>query len=140
MTRLAGNFAMILLARGGEPARVRERVESAAREAGLTVRFEDAATDREDEPPNAFVTVTGPNRVGILAAVARALAQHGVNIVEMTTQILERTRVPVYLVRIEACVPDEPPSVWEDLRADLARVAVRMDLEIRLDRIEGDDL
>ena len=42
-----------------------------------------------------FISAAGPNRVGIVATLSRVLADHGANITEMSTRLLERTRVPV---------------------------------------------
>lgn len=136
MTRLAGNFAMMLVAKGGEEARLRQRLEEVARRLGLFIHLEPAAEVREVEEANGFVFAAGPNRIGIVATLSRILANHGANITEMTTRLLERTAVPVYLVRMEATIPGD----WEELSQELKAAGERLGIEVRLEPLERADL
>lgn len=135
MTRLSGNFAMILVGRGGDEARVRLRLDEAAEELKLFIHLEPAV-EAADEEANGFVSAVGPNRIGIVAALSKALADHQANILEMTTRLLEKTEVPVYFVRMEARVPGD----WEALKRDLGAVGARLGVEVRLEPLERSDL
>lgn len=136
MTQLSGNFALIMLARGGEETRLRERIGATAAELGLHWDLEPAVEEVEHMKPNLFVSAVGPNRVGIVATLATTLARHNANILEMTTRLLDRTSVPVYLVRIEAFVPE----AIETLEMDLHNAAREIGVEIRVEPISIEEL
>jgi glycine cleavage system transcriptional repressor len=137
MTRLSGNFAMMLLARGGARESIRQRLEEAAASVGVKIHLEEsAAPEAVPEEANVFVSAAGPNRVGIVAALSQLLAAQGANIHEMTTRLLHKTRVPVYLVRIEARFDGD----WNALRDALTEAGRTMGVEVRLDPLERADL
>lgn len=137
MTRLSGNFAMMLLARGGGRETIRQRLEEAAASVGVKIHLEESATPAAvSEEANVFVSAAGPNRVGIVAGLSQLLAAHGANIHEMTTRLLHKTRVPVYLVRIEARFNGD----WNALQSALTEAGRTMGVEVRLDPLERADL
>lgn len=136
MTRLSGNFATMLLARGGNDEAVRSRLAEIERQFGLRIHFDTAVEEGDDPDSNSYISAVGPNRIGIVATLSEILARHQANITEMTTRLLERTEVPVYLVRIEAVVPGD----WEALRAELAGAAHDLAVEITLHPTERADL
>lgn len=136
MTRLMGNFAMILVCRGGEEKPLRECLRQVAHDTGLRVHVEQAVERPVEQQPNAFVSAIGPNRVGIVAAISQTLAQHEANIVEMTTQLLQKTTPPVYVIRLEAFVPGD----WDSLRYALENVAQTIGVEVRMEQLQQVDL
>ncbi len=136
MTRLSGNFAMILLARGGNEAALRRHLIAIARQLEMKIHLEAASSDVSSGEPNAFISAAGPNRVGIVAGIARALADHDVNILEMSTRLLERTRVPVYLVQIECRLEGE----WPPVADALASVAEKLGIDLRFEPMQSSDL
>jgi glycine cleavage system transcriptional repressor len=137
MTRLSGNFAMMLMARGATPEVIGRKLEAAASGVGVKIHLEPCAAPAETpEEANIFVSAAGPNRVGIVAALSHLLASHGANIHEMTTRLLHKTRVPVYLVRIEAHYDGD----WATLQQALADAGRTMGVEVRLDPLERADL
>jgi glycine cleavage system transcriptional repressor len=136
MTRLEGNFATILVARGGDTALLESGLEETARRLDLHVHIETAVERTPDDEPDCFISAAGPNRVGIVAAIARVLAQHGVNIIEMSTRLLEKTEVPVYLVRIEA----KTSGAAGMLEQDLQRAGRELGIEVRFEMLERTDL
>ena len=136
MTCLTGSFAMILLARGGDESRLRRRLADAAALLGMAVHFEPAPAAVPDMEATHFISAAGPNRVGIVATLSRVLADHGANITEMSTRLLDRTRVPVYLVRI-ACRVE---AGWDALEAALADAATGLGVELRAEPLESTDL
>lgn len=136
MTRLEGNFAMMLVSRGGDDVQLEQGLARVAQELGLFTHVQPAVEQSAEELANAYVSAVGPNRVGIVAAIAGVLARHGANIVEMSTRLLEKTAVPVYLVRIEAVTGEET----EGLRRDLAAAGAQLGIEVRLELMERVDL
>ena len=136
MTRLSGNFAMILLARGGAYTPLESQLSVAAAELGMSVHLTPASKVVGEPEANGFVSAVGPNRVGIVAELSRIFAAHGANIVEMSTRLLERTEVPVYLVRVEVFVP----SGWDALAADLESAGTKLGVELRFEAAERVDL
>ena len=136
MTRLSGNFAMILQASGGTEGGLRAGVERAAGDLGMFVHLERAPRAVDDEQPNYFVSAAGPNRVGIVSTLSGILARHGVNITEMSTRLLGRTKVPVYLVRIECgCA-----GGWDAVAAELERAGEELGVEVRAEALESTDM
>jgi glycine cleavage system transcriptional repressor len=137
MTRLSGNFAMILLARGGSEQGLREGMERAAGAMGMFIHLERAPRAAAlDEQPNYFVSAVGPNRVGIVSTLSGILSRHGVNITEMSTRLLERTKVPVYMVRIECRCAEG----WDGVAAELERAAAGLGVEVRAEALESTDM
>ncbi|MGB9691178.1 MAG: glycine cleavage system protein R, partial [Candidatus Sumerlaeaceae bacterium] len=117
MSRLSGNFALMLLARGGSPDELERETQKLGRELGLRCHIDEAVEESDSPEPNIFVSAVGPNRVGIVAAIAEVLARHGVNIVEMATQLIEKTEIPIYLVRLEGCADCDLVALEQDLVA-----------------------
>jgi glycine cleavage system transcriptional repressor len=136
MTRLSGNFAMMLVARGGDSARLDAGLREAARGRGLITHIEPSADDAPEPDANFFVQAVGPNRVGIVSALSAALAARRANIHEMTTRLLHKTQVPVYVVRIEGFFEGD----CADLAADLETVARDLAVEVRVESLERADL
>jgi len=77
----------------------------------------------------AIVTVIGRDRVGITAAVCSLLAQHNINILDITQTILQGNFTMVMLVDTAAC----QRSVGE-LSDLLAEAGVKERLTIRIQR------
>ena len=51
----------------------------------------------------AIVTVTGKDRVGIIAAVAVLLSEHGVNVLDLSQTVLQEYFTMIMLVDAAAC-------------------------------------
>ncbi len=77
----------------------------------------------------AIVTVLGKDRVGIMSAVCSLLAQHNVNILDISQTILQDYFTMVMLVDTARC--DLP---FADLAALLAQEGEQRDLSIRAQR------
>ena len=139
MTILGSEFAVLLLLSGaGED--LRERLSNACKrlewEKRLTVFFRPlegapAADVRRDHAAYEL-RVTGLDKAGMVARVARCLAELGVNITQMTTQSRPepQTGAPIYTMRIAM---DAPDSVAESaLRDRLEAIARDLFVEISL--------
>ncbi len=69
----------------------------------------------------AIVTVVGHDRVGIIAAVATCLSQHGVNILDITQTILQDYFTMIMITDVaQATIPfEELVQVLDALASDL---------------------
>lgn len=136
MTRLRGHFAMTLICTG-DPA-------PADVEAGLAPLTADGTLDvavrpvhREPDPADGglpyLLTVHGADRLGIVATVARAVAEFGGNITDLTT----RLSGDLYLLVAEV---DLPAPEAERLTERLAGVAGVLNVDVTLHPAEADVL
>jgi predicted amino acid-binding ACT domain protein len=137
MTRLSGNFATMILARGGEESQLRELLASIAERFGLRIHLEPAVEHGQEPEPDCYISAAGPNKTGIVAALSEALASENANILEMTTRLLERTQVPVYFVRIEA---KSGSGGCNALRPKLEALGKKLGIEVRIEPVDSVDL
>jgi glycine cleavage system transcriptional repressor len=136
MTRLRGHFAMTLICTGDPPP--------AEVEAGLAPLAWDGMLDvavrpvrPETEPADAglpyVLTVHGADRLGIVATVARAVAEFGGNVTDLTTRLAG----DLYLLVAEV---DVPAAAAERLTERLSGVAGVLDVDVALRPAEADVL
>ncbi|MFC2329855.1 MAG: ACT domain-containing protein [Treponema sp.] len=76
---------------------------------------------------NAIITVVGTDKVGIIANVTSYLAEHKVNIIDITQTILSGNFVMMMMVNLE-----EASISIEELRTSLARKAEELSVEINI--------
>ena len=94
MTILGTDFAVILLASSGAPAcadRLAQGAKRLEREHGLTILLRVLEGEPRSPVPapldaGARVTASGQDRAGIVAGICRVLAEHAVNIADLTTR------------------------------------------------------
>lgn len=77
----------------------------------------------------AVLSVLGEDRVGIVAAIATALAECGVNIEDIRQTIIDSIFSMTMLVTV-----DEDAHPFEEVQARLAEVAERIGMQITLQR------
>lgn len=77
----------------------------------------------------AVLSVLGEDRVGIVAAIATALAESGVNIEDIRQTILEGIFSMTMLVTV-----DEDARAFEEIQARLAEVADGLGMQVTLQR------
>lgn len=114
MTRLRGHFAMTLIAvTATDQSALQNALEQAA--TGLQVSLTPLATDTGPEVsgPAHRVSVHGPDRRGIVARVARAVADHGGNITDLTCRLVG----DLYVMTVEVDLVD-PSGLADELLAD----------------------
>ena len=146
MTILGSEFAVLLLLTG-EGADVEGRLSAACKrvewEKRLTVFFRplDAAPPGYGATPprrRYELQATGVDKAGIVARVARCLAERGINITHMSTQSrpepLSGTSMYSMQIRMDAPADVDEPA----LRAGLDAIAVQLHVEIALQPIDGD--
>ena len=76
---------------------------------------------------NAIITVVGTDKVGISANVTTYLAEHKVNIIDITQTILSGNFVMMMMVNLE-----EAAISIEELRTSLAKKAEELSVEINI--------
>ena len=74
-----------------------------------------------------IVTVTGADRVGIIAALANAMAKHNVNIMDVNQRIMENIFVMTMAVDLTHATVG-----MDKIKAQLDRVAQKMELNITI--------
>jgi glycine cleavage system transcriptional repressor len=131
-TILSGQFAMILVIGIGDPAAAPpiDPAFDPLREAmGLTVSLheleEEVARDRTPAGKPYVVSVYGADRPGIVYAVAKELAAFQVNVTDLKTQVIGSGNRPVYVMVLEADIPDtvdvkELDSAFDKIRKELS--------------------
>ena len=77
----------------------------------------------------AIVTVIGKDRVGITAAVCALLAQHNINILDISQTVLQDYFTMVMLADLENC-----SLSFAELTEKLSALGAEMDIAIRIQR------
>jgi glycine cleavage system transcriptional repressor len=136
MTRLRGHFAMTLICAGDlDVARVEAALAGFAADGRLQVGVrevaEDAAATVNGDPY--LLSVYGADRLGIVAAVTRVLAEAGGNITDLSTRLAG----PLYALIAEVELPSDRA---EAVTARLAEVSDDLGVEVTLRRTEADVL
>jgi glycine cleavage system transcriptional repressor len=139
MTILGTEFAVLLLL-SGEGPQVEGRLSAACKrlewEKRLTVFFRPLDGELPVRDPDAVgamtCTVTGVDRAGIVARVARTLERHGVNVTDLKTQARRgaESGTPIFTMQIAMDVPRTADR--HVLAHDLERVASELAVEIGL--------
>ena len=137
MTVLRAAFAMLLVitARAdAEPSLRRGLAEMAERES-LTVHLDPYP---EGEPHTVegegyFLSLHGADHPGIVAAVASLLADLGVNIVDLSTHVIQG-QVPVYVMTMELVAPRRVDR--SELEAKLEAISKEIDCAISVRPLE----
>jgi len=139
MTILGNEFAVLLLL-SGEGADVERHLTAACKrlewEKRLTVFFRPLDGELPRRPDDAVValtcTVTGVDKAGIVARVARTLERHGANVTNLKTQARPgaESGTPIFTMQIAL---DVPRAVDRRMLArELERVASELNVELAL--------
>jgi glycine cleavage system transcriptional repressor len=145
-TILSGQFAMILVivhrerlsASGIDPS-----FDPLRKGMGLTIslhELEEGEISRKkgfSGKPH-IISVYGADRPGIVHTVARELARHQVNVTDMDTQIVGPEERPVYVMILEADIPEAVDL--KELERDLERIRKDLSVSISLRPIESVEL
>lgn len=133
MTRLGGNFTIMLMVRGvDDETRLTALLTPLTRELGLRVHVDaiEGRLHRHIEP-NVQVAVHGADRPGIVAQVTQALAAAGFNILDLDSGVGGTADRPIYVMTIDGHVP----GGTEALERALAPVR-RSGIEVRIEPID----
>ena len=136
MTRLRGHFAMTLICTGDPaPADVEAALGPLGSDGTLDVAVRPVHPEPEpaDDGQPYVLSVHGADRLGIVAAVARAVAEFGGNVTDLTTRLVG----DLYLLVAEV---DVPASTAGRLTERLTGVAGVLNVEVALRPGEADVL
>jgi len=139
MTRLRGEFTTIVMVRlpTDLPAETLvERLTACTAPFGLTLLCREVpaqAAERGSEPdlPIFMLSVYGADHPGIVAQVARVVADHGGNITDMNTRVIGAADRPVYIMILEVQMPtgSQPEALGHAL--DRLKPSLGVDLTFR---------
>ncbi len=121
MMRLGGNFTIMLMveADGGLKA-LQGLVAPVAESLGLHLHVDHCAGRLHEHPvPDVRISVYGADRAGIVAKVTGALAEAGLNILDLESDVAGTEDKPIYIMHIEGYAAEGV----EALRSALAVVA-----------------
>ena len=137
MTILGSEFAVLLLLSGQGPD-VERRLSAGCKrlewEKRLTVFFRplEGGVPTTGHARELDCVVTGVDKAGIVARIARTLADHGANVADLRTELRPEPEsgTPMYTMRLRLVVP--PGGDVAPLRQALERVAseLRVDLSV----------
>jgi glycine cleavage system transcriptional repressor len=124
MSILRGHFAMMLVVAvppGLTPDGLESLLGQPAADLDLvvTVRQIDDAVPESPEGEAWTVSVYGADRPGIVSRIASVLADHEVNVVDLTTRVIGESTRPSYFMVLEVTIPPgvEAATVAEALEA-----------------------
>ncbi len=102
MMQLGANFAIMLRVSHEEDKDLREILADICERMGLHLHIdEDVSVQTAVLEPDVQVTVYGADRSGIVAQVTSALAQAGLNIIDLETDVAGSKDKPIYIMNIE---------------------------------------
>lgn len=139
MAILGGHFAMVLIVSAPDASALEVALRAPAESLGLIVSARPVADAPAHlaEGQRYVVNVYGADKPGIVARVSGALAEHGVNISDLATHVIEG-EPPVYLMMLEVTVPagTDPTAVADSLRA----LATELGVDVSMQPDEADTL
>jgi glycine cleavage system transcriptional repressor len=130
MTRLREEFTMMVMVKLPSdvlPDQLAARIASFTDPLGLTVLCREVpkqATLTPAEDATYMLSVYGADRPGIVAKVARVVADHGGNITDMNTRVIGTPERPVYVMLLEVLLsgtqgPRPLETALEELKTSL---------------------
>lgn len=136
---LAGEFAMILIISHPKPftkTHLLEELRPACDRLGMTlsVRSLHEGEEQRRTPAGEIcqITVYGADQPGIVYRVTSALAARQINILDLNTKLVGSDEEPVYVMLLEATLPDAiTPDDVEQLLANL-RAELQVEIGIRI--------
>ena len=103
MLRLGDSFAVMLMVQHeGDVAGLDALVQPVAREMELRLKVDPVQDHAHGHvPPDVHITVFGADRAGIVAQVTGVLAEAGLNIIDLRSDVARGKQGPVYILQIE---------------------------------------
>ncbi|MDP8969215.1 MAG: ACT domain-containing protein [Actinomycetota bacterium] len=122
MTILRGHFAiMLLVTSDADPAQLEAALAEATADLGLVVTVRPVGPGAHSAPPTHMLSVYGSDRPGIVHAVTSVLADHRVNVTDLTTRLLAGEQA-VYAMMLEVSLP---AGLAQDALADAVATHVQ---------------
>lgn len=103
MARLGGSFTILMMVRPPDGAKaVEEVVRPVAESLGLRLHVDAMAGGlHRHVEPDVRISVHGADRAGIVAQVTGALAEAGLNITDLESDVAGSEEKPIYILHIE---------------------------------------
>jgi glycine cleavage system regulatory protein len=135
LSQLGGKFAgLVLIYLAEDRAQQLETALKALSVSGISVRVTPTGPgSKTPSARNITLTLIGPDRLGIVREISRALATHQVNVIEMDSRVSSApmSAEMLFEARIEAEIPAS--LVLDDLSDMLEEIADQMTLDISLE-------
>jgi glycine cleavage system transcriptional repressor len=140
MTRLCGEFAMILVVTPPADVSIAQQLAPLESTHGLRIACSDFENTPEaedaDAPQRFMLSVYGPEKTGLVARFSRILAEYSVNITDLQTRVAAAHTVYVMLFELEL-----PAALDADiLQQALDEAASELDVNLSLHAIDEDTL
>ncbi len=135
MTALRGRFTMMLIVKLPEHENLgalKAALAELEQRTGLTVQSQPLSNEEATlmpGDPDHVITVSGGDQVGIVYGVTRALADHGVSIVDVST----RARGDAYMMALEVVAGDAADA----MRKALNKAAAELNVDIEVHELDG---
>jgi glycine cleavage system transcriptional repressor len=142
MSILRGHFAVMLiveLADEGARGRLESELQAVRERLGLEAVSVSEVETIEASPgaaPSHVLTVYGADRPGIVHRITALLAERGVNVTDLSTQVAGGAE-PVYVMVIELALGE---AASEELQPALAEAARELAVEVSMRPLEGEAL
>ncbi len=134
-TMLGGEFSMILIVSHERPfskGKLLDEFRTLAEEMGLTVAARPLSIDevayQAPQGELCMVSVYGSDQPGIVYRVTKELAERRVNITDLNTKLVGTREEPVYVLMLEAALPEE--IAIDDVAAMLDEIKKELKVEI----------
>jgi len=145
MAILGGHFTIMLIVStpaDADVAALTSALDEARDRLGLgALTLEEVADEHGLTRPEAshIVTVYGADHPGIVHAVAAAIAEIGVNVIDVATHLVEEEgEQPLYVMMMEVDLPQDVAS--DRLETELRAVAERERLDVSVRAVEAEAL
>lgn len=145
MTILAGQFAVVLILETGpktDSEALAKAIENLGREWHLQVKAgpleQQAVEDSGYGRATHLVSVYGADQIGLTWKVARAIAEHGYNVSDLTTKKIEGS-TPVYILLLEIEGNTDAVPV-ERLTSKLQELGKELGCSVTVKPVESSDL
>lgn len=130
MLRLGGNFTVMIMVSGADDVdQVRHALAGPVEHFGLRMHVDAmmGGLHRHMEP-NVLVRVVGADRAGIVAQVAGALAEQGMNILDLESDVAGTEDEPLYIMQI-AGLSEAPAEKLDEAMSTLREQGVDVSVE-----------
>ena len=113
MMRLGGNFSIMMMVQfNGKTHALQELVGGVAESLGLQLHIDHIEARLHDHRiPDVRITVYGADRAGIVAKVTGVLAEAGLDILELESDVAGTDAEPIYVMSIEGHAADGVPAL-----------------------------
>lgn len=133
MTRLGGNFTMMLMVQSdGRESTLRKLLAPVIESLGLHLHIDSIKGELHHHvDPDVSITLFGEDRRGIVAHATAALAEAGLHILSLESDVAGSEAEPIYLLRIEGKAEEGIPALESALE-----IVAKEGIETRLTPVD----